>query len=319
MPNILVSNIGFGEASPASLESLKSMGNIALNEEGIRFSEQDFIERIAAIDILIAGTEKITQSVIGAAKKLKLIARVGVGVDNIDLDCAQKNKVSICYTPEAPSESVPEFTISLMLNLIKGILVSNQKMHEKVWHRPMGRMLSSMKIGIVGAGKIGSRVINIVKSISPKTEILFYDPYIKFHEQAVKFNIEQLFRECDIVSLHLPLNDQTRGLVGDDLLKVMKNGSYLINTSRGGIVDETALYQALANNHLEGAAIDAFETEPYHGPLTELNNCLLTSHIGSMTKEVRSLMEEQVVEDIERFIVGQSLIRPLDGFNFCGQ
>ncbi len=319
MPNILVSNIGFGETSLASLEVLKSIGNVVLNKKGIRFNEQDFIEKISDTDILIAGTEKITRSVIGAAKNLKLIARVGVGVDNIDLDCALENKISICYTPDVPSESVPEFTISLMLNLIKGIAVSNQKMHEKVWHRPMGRMLSSMKIGIVGAGKIGSKVISLIKSISPKTEILFYDPYLESKEQTVKRDIEQLFHESDIVSLHLPLNDQTSGLVDNRLLGLMKKRSYLINTSRGGIVDETALYQALANNHLAGAAIDVFENEPYNGPLTELDNCLLTSHIGSLAQEVRAIMEDQVVEDVRRFIGGQFLIRPLDGFNFSGQ
>ena len=120
------------------------------------------------------------------------------------------------------------------------------------------------------------------------------------------------------MSLHLPLNDQTGGLVDGGLLSSMKKESYLINTSRGGIVDEAALYQSLKNNHLAGAAIDVFENEPYHGPLAELDNCLTTSHIGSLTQEVRALMEEQVVEDIESFICGQPFIRPLDGFNFCG-
>ncbi len=318
MPNILVSNISFGVASPESLTKLRSLANVVLNEKSIRFTDQDFIEKISNVDILIAGTEKITRSAIEVAKNLKLIVRIGVGVDNIDLDCALENKISICYTPEAPSESVPEFTLSLILNLIKGISVSDRKMHKKNWHRPMGRMLSSMKIGIVGVGKIGSKVIRLIKSISPGTEILFYDPYLESAEQALKCGIEQLFRESDIVSLHLPLNDQTGGLVDGGLLSSMKKESYLINTSRGGIVDEAALYQSLKNNHLAGAAIDVFENEPYHGPLAELDNCLTTSHIGSLTQEVRALMEEQVVEDIESFICGQPFIRPLDGFNFCG-
>jgi D-3-phosphoglycerate dehydrogenase len=319
MYNILTSNIGFGVSSPESLIKLQTMANVILNEKGVRFTNQDFIEKISSVDILIAGTEKITRPVIEAAKNLKLIARVGVGVDNIDLDCARENKISICYTPEAPSESVPEFTLSLILNLIKGISISDQKMHKKIWYKPMGRMLSSMRIGIVGVGKIGSKVIDLIKSISPKTEILFYDPYLKSTEQAIKCDIEQLFRESDIVSLHLPLNGQTRGLVDGGLLRAMKKDSYLINTSRGGIVDEAALYQFLKNNHLAGAAIDVFENEPYHGHLTELDNCLTTSHIGSLTQEVRALMEEQVVEDVMRFIGGQSLIRSLDGFNFEGR
>lgn len=318
MLNILVSNIGFGVASPESLVKLQNLGNVTLNENSIRFKEQDFFEMISSVDVLIAGTEKITRSVIEQAKNLKLIARVGVGVDNIDLDSVRENKISICYTPKAPAESVPEFTLSLILNLIKNIHISDRKMHEKIWHKPMGRMLSSMKVGIVGAGKIGAKVISLIKLTSPKTEILFYDPCLESVEHAVKCDIERLFRESDIVSLHLPFSNQTKGLVDGDFLNMMKKGSYLINTSRGGIVDEVALYKSLKNKHLAGAAIDVFEHEPYSGPLTELDNCLTTSHMGSLTREVRALMEEQIVEDIERFISGYSLIRSLDGFNFYG-
>lgn len=316
MLNILVSNIGFGEASSESLIKLQTLGNVTLNENGIRFKEHDFFEKISAVDVLIAGTEKITRSIIEQAKNLKLIARVGVGVDNIDLDCARENKISICYTPQAPAESVPEFTLSLILNLIKNIYISDRKMHGKIWHKPMGRMLSSMKVGIVGAGKIGAKVISLVKLISPETEILFYDPCLESVEHAVKCDIEQLFRESDIITLHLPFNNQTKGLIDSGFLNMIKKGSYLINTSRGGIVDENALYQSLKNNHLAGAAIDVFEDEPYSGPLTDLDNCLTTSHMGSLTREVRALMEEQVVEDIECFMNSYSLIRPLEGFNF---
>lgn len=316
MHNILVSNIGFGIASPQSLKLLQNYGNVILNKESVRFNEQSFIEKIANIEILIAGTEKITRAILEKAKNLKLISRVGVGVDNIDLDFVRKKKISISYTPEAPSEAVPEFTVALMLNLLKNISISDRKMHEKNWYRPMGRMLSSLTIGIVGAGKIGSKVINIVKLIEPKSKIIFYDPYLESMQDATKCNLDELFRNSDVVSLHMPLNHETKGLIDVNLLGVMKKESYFINTSRGGIVDEHSLYQMLKNNHLAGAAIDVFEIEPYQGILTELDNCLLTSHIGSLTQEARALMESQVVEDIIRFIKNQSLLRPLKGFNF---
>lgn len=316
MHRVLVSNIGFGNASPESLKTLQNLGSVILNNEGIRFGEQDFIKRITDTQILIAGTEKITKNVLTHATNLKLIARVGVGVDNIDLDCAKKKMISISYTPDAPSEAVPEFTISLILNLLKGIHISDRKMHEKTWHRPMGRMLSSMKIGVVGAGKIGNRVIQLLKLISPSSEIFYYDPQIKFIKHATNCDLDEIFRQSDIVSLHLPLNNQTKNLVGMDRLRLMKKGSYLVNTSRGGIVDEIALYEKLKNNHLAGAAVDVFATEPYQGVLTELDNCLLTSHIGSLTQEVRALMEEQVVEDVIRFIKSEPLLRPFEDFNF---
>ncbi|MBS0185070.1 MAG: lactate dehydrogenase [Proteobacteria bacterium] len=318
MLNILISNIGFGEAAPDALKSLQKNAQLTENKEKKRFSEEDFIEKIKDSHILIAGTEKITKSVLEQAPHLKLIARVGVGVDNIDLEEAKKNAVSITYTPDAPSESVPEFTLALILNLIKGISISDHKLHEKIWYRPMGRMLSSFKFGIVGAGKIGSKVIQMIKAISPLSDIFFYDPYVTHISNATKCSLERLFRESDVVSLHLPLNASTKSLVDLNLLKTMKQGSYLVNTSRGGIIDENALYQILQTKHLAGAALDVFEIEPYNGNLTELENCLLTSHLGSMTHEVRKLMENQVSEDVLNFIQGRPLRRPLNGFNFVG-
>lgn len=316
MFKIFISNINFGEASPDALKALVKQAEVIENLEKRRLMELDLIEKMGSIDILIAGTERITQSVMENSPHLKLIARVGVGVDNIDLDYAKKRKISISYTPDAPSESVPEFTLALMLNLLKGISVSDRKMHQKVWERPMGRTLASMKVGIVGAGKIGKKVIQLIKSIAPLVEILFYDPHVESLLSAKKCALETVFKECDIVSLHLPLNDKTQGLVNIELLKQMKKNSYLINTSRGGIIDEQALYHLLWNKHLAGAAMDVFEVEPYDGDLATLDNCLLTSHIGSMTEETRGLMETQVAEDVLRFINNQSLLRPLDGFNF---
>lgn len=319
MHNILVSNVGFGEASPTSLGILHNLGNVVLNEEKIRFREQDFIKKIFDKNIVIAGTEKITKSIINSAKNLKLIARVGAGIDNIDLDAAKEKNISICYTPDAPSQAVPEFTIALMLNLLKGISLSDRLMHQNIWYRPMGKMLSSMAVGIIGAGKIGTKVINLIKLVSPGSKVFYCDPYVEFIENATKCDIKELFCNSDIVSVHLPLNSQTKGLITLDLLKLMKQGGYLVNTSRGGIVDEIALCELLKNNYLNGAAIDVFDQEPYQfGVLTELNNCLLTSHIGSLTTEIRGLMEEQVTEDILRFIKNQPLLRPLNGFNFTG-
>ena len=177
-------------------------------------------------------------------------------------------------------------------------------------------MLSSMTIGIVGIGKIGNKVINLINAIAPTARILFYDKYVQKHSVAKKIGLEKLFQISDIISLHLPLNEETVGLVNQDLLQQMRSGSFLINTARGKIVDEHSLYVQLKNGHLGGAALDVFEEEPYQGPLCDLENCLLTSHIGSMTREVRELMEEQVVEDVERFFSGQKLLRPLNGFEF---
>ncbi len=318
MHNILVSNIGFGKASAKALAELKSIANVSLNDAGTRYSEEDFLNKISDAHIIIAGTEKITKIVMQSAKNLNLIARVGVGVDNIDLAYAQDKKINISYTPEAPSTAVPEFTLALILNLLKGIPISDRKAHQSVWHRPMGRMLSSMKVGIVGAGKIGSRVMQLIQSISPTTSIYYYDPHVASVPGAKRCELAELFREVDLVSLHIPFNENTKGIIDERLIASMQPGSYLVNTARGGIVDENALYKFATNKHLAGVALDVYEQEPYNGPLAELDNCLLTAHIGSATEEVRAIMEEQIVEDVIRFIKKQPLLRPLNGFNFCG-
>ncbi|ARN85048.1 NAD(P)-dependent oxidoreductase [Candidatus Nucleicultrix amoebiphila] len=314
MKKILISNVGFGEACPSALTLLKENAYVIENKNNIKFTEADFFNhQIHDVDVLIAGTEKITRTLIESATKLKLIGRVGVGIDNIDLDVVQAKKIKISYTPDAPSTAVPEFTIALILNLIKGVSYSDRKMHQKIWHRPMGRTLSKCKIGIIGAGKIGSSVIKLITSLAPTLEVFFYDPQIECIKNAQKISLNDLFQICDIISLHVPLNEFTKNLVDTNLLSKMPQGSYLINTSRGGIVNEASLYDALKSN-LAGAAIDVFEQEPYMGKLCELENCILTSHIGSMTRETRGLMETQIAEDVINFIRNKPLMRPFENF-----
>lgn len=314
---ILISNMGFGDAAPQTLKLLKQVALVSENLERIRFTEKDFLERIEGIEVLIAGTEQITKTVLDHATHLKLIARVGVGVDNINLDVARQKKINICYTPDAPSDSVAEFTLALILSLLKRVGEANISMHRKNWYRPMGRMLSSCVIGIIGAGKIGTKVIDLVHSISPMSPILFYDPYVDFVPYAKKTELKELLIISDILSLHLPITQSTNKIINTDSLKILKKGSYLVNTSRGSVIDEKALYDSLKAKHLAGAALDVFGEEPYNGILTELDNCILTSHIGSMTQEVRMLMENQVIEDVMRYLNNQPLLRPLKEFNFA--
>ena len=309
MHKVLISNIGFGKTSPSALSLLKENFVVVENKENKRFSEEDFLRCIENTSILIAGTEKVTDKIISKAKNLKLICRVGSGVDSVDLESARIHNVKICYTPDAPSSSVPEFTVALILNLIKGISSSDRCMHEKKWHRPMGRSLNSCRLGIIGAGKIGSKVAKLILALESRVDVFFYDPYIDSIDGAKKLPLDEVFINSDIVSVHVPLCESTRHLVSKWQLDLMPVGSYLINTSRGGIVDEDALHAALSSGHLAGAALDVFENEPYSGNLCDLENCVLTSHIGSMNREVRAIMEEQIVDDIINFINNKPLLR----------
>jgi D-3-phosphoglycerate dehydrogenase len=311
MTKILISNIGFGEAYSVALDYLSKLGTVITNNQKIRFNEEKFLENIDNVEVIITGTEPISRKVIEKATKLKLIARVGVGLDNVDLEAAKKRKISICYTPEAPSLAVPEFTLGLILNLLKGISFSDKQMNHGVWTRPMGRMLASSKIGILGAGKIGSKVIKLIKAIEPNCEIFYFDLCEGLDIQGVsKKDLEFIFENSDIISIHLPLNNNTFDFINGYLIKKMKKEAFLINTARGGIVNEKDLFLALEQNKIAGAALDVFEKEPYNGPLCGLKNCILTCHMGSLTYEVRFMMEMQIVEDIERFFMGKSLLRP---------
>jgi D-3-phosphoglycerate dehydrogenase len=316
MLNILISNVGFGNASPNALVTLNKIAHVKLNDSGIRFDEIRFLNEINDVDVLIAGTERISENVIAHANKLKLIARVGVGVDNLDLKAVAQHKINVCYTPTAPGQAIPEFTLGLMLNLIKNQHIVDRAMRQGKWLKPMGSMLSNHHVGIVGAGTIGGSLIKLLRQIAPGIKISFYDPNVEYIEGIERLDLTELVRECSIISLHLPLNESTHGLFNRGLLNMMRPDSYLINTSRGGIVDENALFHVLKENKIAAAAIDVYEQEPYTGNLITLENCLLSSHIGSLTHEVRQLMEDQVADDVINFCEGKPLVRPLSGFEF---
>ncbi|XP_022777962.1 uncharacterized protein LOC111319456 [Stylophora pistillata] len=317
MIKIFISNIGFGITSPDALIRLKKYGTIIRNDKNKRFNADELASCVANCDILIAGTEPITKKVFDKASSLRLIGRVGVGLDNIELEAAKHKKTTIIYTPDAPSYAMAEFTLSLMLNLIKNISIINNYMHNGQWMRFYGKQLSSLTIGIIGVGRVGRKVISLLKSSFPNLKILMYDPYnVENIEGVDRCSLIHLIKKTDIVSLHLPRTLETTHLLNKNNIFKMKKGSYLINTSRGEVVDEKILYDALKSGHLAGAALDVFEQEPYMGPLKEINNCILTSHIGSMTYEARALMEKQLVDDVINFITGQTLKYPVPNFDF---
>lgn len=313
---ILISNAGFGACNPRALTLLKERFEVIENETGLRFDETQFLKSSEGVSAIIAGTEKITSRVIADSKHLKLIARVGAGVDSVDLPAAKEQRVSITYTPDAPAMAVPEFTLALMLGLVRKVATSDRAMHRGEWLKPAGDSLGDLHIGIIGAGKIGRRVIEMLCAMYPGIRISYYDPSAAAVAGAHKSNLHTIIQESDILSLHVPLMDSTRNMLNEKTIKSMKPGSYIVNTSRGGIVDEKALYDALKQGHLAGAALDVFEQEPYKGNLGELENCLLTAHIGSLTRQVRAVMEQQVAEDVVSFFEAQKLSRPLSGYDF---
>ena len=216
----------------------------------------------------------------------------------------KKKDIKVSYTPDAPTEAVSDLTIGLMLDLLRHIHISNSQMHQKKWYRFFGRRLSEVTIGLIGLGRIGSSVLRKLQGFGVQ-EILVND--IKPDLSLTKeFNIrwvekEEIYRTADVISLHLPLNFTTRHMITKKELSLCKSDAILINTARGGIIDEADLYAVLKDKKLGGAAIDVFELEPYVGPLQELERCILTAHLGSMSVDCRTRMEIESTEEAIRF------------------
>jgi D-3-phosphoglycerate dehydrogenase len=271
------------------------------NTDGKKFTEDDLIVSLeGVIGIITGAAEPITRKVIKDAKSLKVISRYGTGLDNIDLEAAEEFDVAVCRTPDAPTQAVAELTLALILNLSRKINAMDRVVRSGKWAPNIGNLLSGKTVGIVGLGRIGKTVVKLVEPFNLR--IIVHEPYPdeKFVSQyRVKLTtLEQLLTESDIVSLHLPLTNETRGIIGRDEFSKMKKNALFINTARGGLVDEQALIEALEKRVIAGAALDVFETEPYDGELKEFENVLLTPHIGTFTIETRKKMEIQTVENL---------------------
>lgn len=315
MPIALITTSPFGDRNGFPLEMLEANGvEYRLNPLNRKLTENELIGMVVDVGVIIAGTEPITEKVMESAPNLKHISRVGVGLDNVDLVAAEKRGIKVSYTPDAPAPAVAELTIGLMLSLLRNIHVANSAMHQGKWNRYFGRRIAEVTIGIIGVGRIGARVLRRTQGFG--TPRLLVNDVLPNLDLNREFKLEWvskdlIFKQADLISLHVPLTLKTKGLVGVKELSMMKPDAFLINTSRGGVVDEKALYHALKENKIAGAAIDVFEKEPYQGPLAELENCLLTSHMGSMSLDCRNRMEIEATEEAIRFLVGKALLSPV--------
>jgi D-3-phosphoglycerate dehydrogenase len=320
---VLVSTFPFGQLDFTPIRLLESANlEFVINPIGRKLKESELEELISDFDILIAGTEVISAKVISHAKHLKLIARVGIGLDNVDLLTAKKNGIIVTYTPDAPAKAVSDLTIGLMISLLRQIHISNVKMHEGNWYRFFGRRVGEVTIGLIGMGRIGLGVMSRLQGFGCK-KILVHD--IKPNhalENAFDFewtDLDRIYKESDVISLHVPLTKLTKGMIGKSELLKMKSDAFIINTSRGGIINESDLFQVLKSGHLGGAAIDVFEQEPYMGELKNIQNCILTSHMGSMSIDCRSRMETEATQEVLRFVQGLELIGLVPAEDYSNQ
>jgi len=311
MPKVFISTAPFAELNQYPIQLLESEGiSYEANPLKRKLTESELTEMIGESEALIAGTEPITDRVLSNAKNLKIISRVGVGLDSVDLLAAERRRIQVSYTPDAPVNAVAELTIGLIFSTLRFISTSNLKMHRGEWHRHFGRRLSQVSVGIVGVGRIGSEVIKLLTSLNVRRILandIYQDKRRTRQENLVWVDKETLFREADVISIHCPLTSETKNMICKDQLVTMKKGAVLINTARGGIINETDLTCMLRSRHLSGAAIDVFEKEPYQGELAGIEHCLLTSHMGSMSIDCRERMEEEATKEVIRFFNGVKL------------
>lgn len=308
MGRILITTSSFGKNDPAPLEMLRRAGHeTALNPFGRKLTEDEIAELIRKHEPqgILAGVEPLTRGVlsIGRQRGLKAIARAGIGMDSVDIDTAREFNISVTNTPDAPTAAVAELALGMILALLRKIHISDASIRENNWNRPMGRLLSGKTVGIVGCGRIGSKVASYLTPFGCK--ILGCDPACTTHELIEMTDIDRLLAQSDIVSLHLPYSSETHHFMDKKRIQAMQKGAFLVNTARGELIHEPGLFAALADGHLAGAALDCFEQEPYTGELKRLDNVLLTAHIGSYARESRITMEKQAVENILSQLRGQ--------------
>jgi D-3-phosphoglycerate dehydrogenase len=260
--------------------------------------------------ILVRSRTKITREVVQAAGNAKIIARAGVGLDNIEVTAAEEKGIRVINAPEAAINAVSELTVGNMISLARSIPLADSEMKRGKWIKKnlMGTELSGKYLGIVGVGNIGRNVGRIAKAL--RMNLIGYDPYPIDRDYIkevglIVTDLKTLVQSADFITCHVPLLEETKHLFNAELISNMRSTAYIINASRGGVIDETALYNALCDGSIAGAALDVFETEPpLNNPLIGLSNVICTPHIGAQTKEAQELTSIVIAEKIIQIIRG---------------
>jgi D-3-phosphoglycerate dehydrogenase len=310
---LLVTPTSYGKNDARLKTELEAqVGEVVYNPTGKPLTSAEVAQLLPGIDGYIAGLDGIDANALKTADRLKVIARYGVGVDNVDLTAVREKGIVVTNTPGANSVSVAELALGLMLALARQIPEAVEAVHQGKWPRYSGVSLEGKTIGILGLGAIGKQLARRLTSFD--CNILAFDPFadVAFaKDNHIELTtMEKVIEQADFVSLHLPLLPETRGIVNDTFLNKMKKGSFLINTSRGEAVDEDALLKALQSGHLKGAGLDAFKVEPPDpkNPLLALPQVIATPHLGAQTDGATSNMGWLAMRDCLAVLRGEEPI-----------
>nr|WP_242035183.1 phosphoglycerate dehydrogenase [Mesobacillus harenae] len=308
MFKVVSSSPTFGLYSEDPVKMLESKGyNLELLHSEVSSNEEKFSEALRDADALIVGVEKISPAVLKHAEKLKVIAKHGAGVDNIDLKEAARRNIVVANAPGANRHAVADLVFGLFFSIARQIPAAFESIKSKEWPRLVGNEVYNKTLGVIGTGRIGKEVIKRAQGFN--MNVLCFDLYPDDQIEKQGFGryvaFQELLEEADFITVHTDLNDETKALIGQDELTMMKKNAFLVNAARGGIIDEQALYQALASKEIKGAAMDVFEKEPLlDSPLLQLSNFIATPHMAGYTeealREVGVLTAQNVIDVLEQ-------------------
>jgi len=296
---IAISTSSFGKESSAPLDRLAAAGfTVRKNPHGRQLTGPEATEHLQGVTGVIAGTEKLTREILSGLPDLRVISRVGTGIDNVDLDAARELNIAVRNTPNAHVDAVAELTIAGILSLKRDLVRSHASIVGGGFQKPMGSLLQRTTIGFVGFGKVARAVARLLGPWN--ITVLAHDP-VQVDEPGVRaeyVSLDELLTRSDIVSLHIPGGKANHRLIGAEQIARMRKDAMLVNTARGGLIDEAALLAHLREHPKASAFLDCFEQEPYKGELSKLENVLLTAHIGGYAREARVAMETEAVDNL---------------------
>lgn len=262
------------------------------NPFGRRLTREEIADHLQGAEGLLAGLEPLDEDVFAKCPNLRAIARVGIGMDNVDIESAKKHGIKVSNTPDGPTDAVAEMTVAALLSICHNIIVSDRDVHNGIWKKRLGRSISELTVLIIGYGHIGRRTAAMLRGLG--ANVIIYD---KFDRESSTCSLEDGLKEADVVSLHASGTDE---IISSDMLKMMKDGIIILNSARGGLINEKALCAALKSGKVGYFWGDALWSEPYDGILKECDNAVLTPHICTYTTKCRSSMEKQAVENLFR-------------------
>jgi D-3-phosphoglycerate dehydrogenase / 2-oxoglutarate reductase len=315
MPGMLVAQLSsypYGVSSADPLEFLRRGGfDVRLSPHQRKHTPEETAALLGDVDVLLAGTEPLPGSVLARGlPRLRHVARVGVGLDGLDVDFCARNGIAVTYTPDAPARSVVEQVFGLLFSLSRRLVEAHEGLRRGIWQRFTGVLWRGKTFGILGCGRIGKQVAELARAFG--MEVLAHD-IREDHDWARRHGVtyvtlEELLARSLAVTVHLPYTARTENLLSRERLALMRPDAYLLNTSRGEVLDEDALRDALMTKRLAGAALDVYHNEPYSGPLRELPNVFLCCHQGSCSHDGRYAMEMQSAENAVAFARGEPIL-----------